>query len=82
MELGCRHPAFRPGLREETTMTDDPFKQDNRDRHQVAGGEGYEVDYFARKHRITVERALDLIRKHGNDRGVLDAEAEKLKGKT
>ena len=45
----------------------------------MAGGQGYEVEYFARKHGITAEQARQLIKEHGNSREVLDREAEKLK---
>jgi len=45
----------------------------------VAGGEAYEVEYFARKHGITAEQASQLIKEHGNSHEVLDREAEKLK---
>jgi hypothetical protein len=31
-----------------------------QDRDRVAGGEGYEVEYFARKHGITPEQARQL----------------------
>jgi Protein of unknown function (DUF3606) len=51
----------------------------NQDRDRVASGEGYEVEYFARKHGITPEQARALIKEHGNGREVLDREAEKLK---
>jgi Protein of unknown function (DUF3606) len=51
----------------------------NQDRDRVAGGQKYEVEYFARKHGITAEQARQLIKKHGNSREVLDREVEKLK---
>jgi hypothetical protein len=43
------------------------------------GGEEYEVEYFARKHGISVAQAEELIREHGNSREKLDAAAGKLK---
>ena len=49
------------------------------DRREVAAGEPYEVAYFAKKHGLTRDRAEMLIKKFGNDRATLDAEAEKLK---
>lgn len=61
-------------------MADDTTKTGSDDRRQVAGGEGYEVEYFAQKHGITQEQAKDLISRHGNDRATLDAAAERLKG--
>lgn len=58
-------------------MADDKTKQGS-DRDRVAGGEEYEVRYFAEKHGISVEQAQELIEKHGNRREALDAAAEKL----
>ena len=40
--------------------------------------EPYSVDYFARKHNISVEQARDLMRKIGRDREKLDEAAAKL----
>jgi hypothetical protein len=61
-------------------MPDDKSKRGEPDRGKVAGGEGYEVEYFARKHGITSQQAQDLIKRHGNNREKLDAAAAKLKG--
>jgi hypothetical protein len=55
-------------------MADDKTKVGGADRSRVAGGEGYEVSYFAQKHGITPEQARDLISKHGNNRAELDAQ--------
>ncbi len=60
-------------------MSDDKSKRGSADRGQVAGGEVYEVEYFARKHGISQDQAQSLIKKIGNDRAALDAAAEKLK---
>lgn len=60
-------------------MADDKTKTGKPDRSRVAGGEGYEVGYFARKHGITTEQARELIERIGNDGASLDAAAEKLK---
>jgi hypothetical protein len=60
-------------------MADDKTKTGNADRSRVAGGEGYEVSYFARKHGIITEQARQLIARIGNDRAQLDAAAKKLK---
>ena len=49
------------------------------DRSRVAREEGYEVEYFANKHKINVDVARKLIRKHGNNRATLDAEVAKLR---
>ena len=57
-------------------MADDKTKTGKPDRSRVAGGEGYEVGYFARKHGITTEQARARI---GHDRASLDAAAEKLR---
>jgi hypothetical protein len=59
-------------------MSDDRSKRGAADRERVAGGEDYEVEYFARKHGITKEQAEGLIKQIGNDRERLDAAARKL----
>jgi hypothetical protein len=61
-------------------MPDDKRKRGSADRRTVAAGEPYEVAYFAKKHGISKEQTLELIKRFGNDRKTLDAEAEKLKG--
>lgn len=63
-------------------MADDKNKRGAGDRARVAGGEGYEVAYFADKHGITRQQAEELIRTVGNDRAELDAAAAKLKPAT
>jgi hypothetical protein len=66
--------------RTENNMADEKTTRGrNQDRERVAGGQGYEVEYFARKHGITAEQARQLIKEHGNNRATLDREAEKLK---
>ncbi|MCU6455282.1 DUF3606 domain-containing protein [Sphingomonas sp. A2-49] len=60
-------------------MADDKSKRGAGDRARVAGGEGYEVNYFARKHDITRHQAEELIKKVGNDREKLNEAAVKLK---
>ncbi|KXU32385.1 hypothetical protein A0J57_11580 [Sphingobium sp. 22B] len=60
-------------------MADNKSKRGGADRRRVAAGEGYEVNYFARKHGITKQQAEDLIKKVGNDREKLNAAAAKLK---
>ncbi len=62
-------------------MADDRRKRSGRDRRRVAGGEGYEVAYFSRKHGLTAAQARDLIRRVGNDRAKLNAAAAKAKSK-
>jgi hypothetical protein len=48
------------------------------DRSRVAAGEDYEICYFAEKHGITKDQVRDLIKRHGNSRDLLGAEAQKL----
>lgn len=60
-------------------MADSKTKRGAADRRQVAGGEGYQVNYFARKHGISKDQAQDLIKRIGNDREKLDAAVAKLK---
>lgn len=62
-------------------MADDKSKRGKPDRSRVAGGEGYEVNYFARKHDITAEQARQIIDRVGNDREKLNAAAEKVSRK-
>lgn len=62
-------------------MADDLGNVGERDRDRVSGSEGYEVDYFARKHGLTTEQARELIERVGNDRAKLDAAAEAMKGR-
>lgn len=63
----------------EVDVADDKSKVGGADRSRVAGGEGYEVSYFAKKHGISTEKARELIDRLGNDRAKLDAAAAKLK---
>jgi hypothetical protein len=65
--------------REATSVADNKSKRGRQDRSRVASGEGYEVNYFARKHDITADQARKLITKVGNSRDKLNAAAEKLK---
>jgi len=60
-------------------MADDRRKRGGQDRGRVAKGEGYEVNYFARKHGITAAQARSLIDRIGNSRARLNAAAEKLR---
>ena len=59
-------------------MADDKTNVGAADRRTVAGGEDYEVEYFARKHGITSEQARALISRIGNNRAELDRAAEQL----
>ena len=62
-------------------MADDKKKRGAADRARAARTQGYEVDYFAKKHGIRQDDASRLIKEIGNDRDKLDAAAEKLKKK-
>jgi phage/plasmid primase-like uncharacterized protein len=62
-------------------MADDRSNRGGRDRNRVAGGQGYELGYFARKHGISREQAKSLIQRIGNDRAKLNAAAERMKGR-
>ena len=62
-------------------MSDDLSNVGQRDRDRVSGSEAYEVEYFARKHGLTMEQARELIARVGNDRAALDRAAEQLKGR-
>ena len=62
-------------------MADNKSKRGGNDRRRVAGGEGYEVNYFARKHGISKDQAQKLIDQVGNDREKLNAAAGKLTGR-
>ena len=62
-------------------MSDDLGNVGSRDRDRVSASEPYEVEYFARKHGLTMEQARELIARVGNDRSKLDAAAEGLKGR-
>ena len=61
-------------------MADDKSNRGGQDRSRVSGEQGFEVDYFARKHGITKDQAQRLIKEHGSDPTTLDAAAEELKG--
>lgn len=59
-------------------MADNKSKRGAGNRRQVAGGESYEVNHFARKHGISKDQAEGLIKRIGNDREKLNAAAAKL----
>jgi hypothetical protein len=48
------------------------------DRRTVAASDPSEVRYFAKKHGLTDQQVLDLIKQHGNDRKTLEAAVGKL----
>lgn len=61
-------------------MADDKQNVGEPDRSRVSGSEDYEVRYFADRHGLSLDQARDLIARHGNDRGALDAAARRMKG--
>jgi hypothetical protein len=61
-------------------MADDKNDRGAQDRSRVAGGEEYEIRYFADKHGISMEQAQQLIDQHGNSREKLDEAARQMKG--
>jgi hypothetical protein len=63
-------------------MTDDKTKTGGGDRKRVAEDQGYELTYFARKHGLSTGEAREIIRRVGNDRDKLNAEAEKIAADT
>jgi hypothetical protein len=50
------------------------------DRSRVAASDPSEVRYFGKKHGLTDEQVLDLIKQHGNDRKALEAAVATIKG--
>jgi hypothetical protein len=62
-------------------MADNKSKWGKQDRSRVSGSEGYEVDYFARKHGLSKAVAEAIIKRVGNNREKLNAEAERRKSK-
>lgn len=61
------------------TMPDNKKNRGKQDRAKVARFQGYEVNYFARKHDISTDQAERLIAQIGNDRERLNDAAKKLK---
>ena len=51
-------------------------KRGGRDRGRIAGGQGYEVSYFACMHRFSRDQTADLIKRIGYDREKLNGGAE------
>ena len=58
-------------------MTDNKGLRGEPDRSRVSGSEAYEVEYFAQKHGISMDRAQEIIRQAGNDRARADRLAAK-----
>jgi hypothetical protein len=68
------HPSWKAGRRHGRRQAE----RGKPDRSRVAKGEGYEVNYFAKKHGITAAQARSLIDRVGNNRDKPNAAAEKL----
>jgi uncharacterized protein DUF3606 len=49
------------------------------DRSRVAASDPSEVRYFAKKHGITDQQVIELIKEVGNDRAKLEAALTKIK---
>ena len=62
-------------------MADNKSNRGGRDRNRVAGGQGYELGYFARKHGLSRDQARSLVERVGNDRAKLNAAAERIKNR-
>jgi hypothetical protein len=60
-------------------MADDKSKIGGPERARVAANQEYEVRDFADRFDISPAQAKRLIERHGNDRGMLEREARKLK---
>ena len=63
----------------ERAVADDKSKRGKQDRARVSASEPYEVNYFARKHTITKDQALKIIKDTKGNRVKANAAAEKLK---
>ncbi|MGQ4273502.1 DUF3606 domain-containing protein [Terrihabitans sp. B22-R8] len=60
-------------------MSSDNPNYSKSDNERVAAGQDHEVEYFARKHGITKEQTLSLIKQVGNKRTDLEAAVKNLK---
>ena len=49
------------------------------DRNFVAATDPNEVRYFGKKHGLTDEQVVDLIKQYGNDRSTLEQAVSKMK---
>ena len=62
-------------------MADDKQNRGEPDRSRVSGSEDYEIRDFAEAAGISVEKARELVERHGNDREKLMA-AVKFENRT
>lgn len=60
-------------------MVDDKTKRRAQDRRRVSVSEPYEVNYFARKHGLTKEAALEILKQTRGDREAANRLAEERK---
>jgi hypothetical protein len=60
-------------------LADNKTKIGGKDRARAAVDQDYDVRDFAEKFDISPAQAKRLIERHGNDRGMLEREARKLK---
>lgn len=60
-------------------MADDKKQRGGADRSRMSGSQGYEVRYFARKHRIPLQTARELVEKIGPNREKLNAAVKSLR---
>jgi hypothetical protein len=58
-------------------MADNKSRRGKQDRSRIAGGEAYEVGYFARKHRISKDQAEKIIRQARGSRERANALAQR-----
>lgn len=58
-------------------MAEDKTRTDTSDRSEIVDDD---VRHFAEEAGITLDQARTLIRRHGNDRKVLEEIAESIKG--
>ena len=62
-------------------MADNKRKRGKADRARVSASEPYEVNYFARKHRMSPAAVRKLIKRVGNSRKKLEAAVARMKKK-
>ena len=61
-------------------MSENQCTNSKASQSRTYAGQGYDVTYFARKHKISRQQARELFRKLGHDRDKLNEAAERLKG--
>ena len=66
-------------LERSISMADDKTKTDARERNHVGDDPGYEVEYFAKHHGISLDQARSVLERFGHDRQALLREVARLK---